>query len=197
VLANAADATRLLAPFGLDDGPLQRTRGQISGWAGDPVALRLPVVGDGYAIPMPGGGLWCGATGALGDEAGPRDADDEENHGRLRRLTGLTPPADRTTWRSRVGWRLGSADRLPLAGPLPAKASGAMRREDQARFVPRREGLFVCTALGGRGITLAPLLGALIAAQATGSPWPLEQSLVDAIDPARWRVRAQRRAAQR
>jgi tRNA 5-methylaminomethyl-2-thiouridine biosynthesis bifunctional protein len=197
VLANAADAIRLLAPFGLEDAPLQRTRGQISGWAGDPVALRLPVAGDGYAIPMPGGGLWCGATGALVDDARPRDADDVENHDRLRRLTGLAPPADRTTWRSRVGWRLGSADRLPVAGPLPAQASGAARRKDQARFVPRREGLFVCTALGGRGITLAPLLGALIAAQTTGGPWPLEQSLVDAIDPARWRVRAQRRAAQR
>ena len=182
VLANAADATRLLAPFGLDDGPLQRTRGQVSGWSGNPVPLRLPVAGDGYAIPMPGGGLWCGATSGIDDEAGPRAADDEENHARLRRLTGLTPPADRANW---------------PCGPLPAQAPGAARRKDQPRFLPRREGLFVCTALGGRGITLAPLLGALIAAQATGSPWPLEQSLVDAIDPARWRVRAQRRAAQR
>ncbi len=197
VLANAADAARLLAPLGLDGLPLQRTRGQISGWSGDPVPLRLPVGGDGYAIPWPGGGLWCGATGATDDESGPRDTDDDQNHARLRRLTGLTPPADRTLWSARVGWRLASADRLPLAGPVPSNDGEAALRSDPPRFLPRREGLFVCTALGGRGITLAPLLGALIAAQAAGSPWPLEQSLVDAIDPARWRVRAQRHALQR
>jgi tRNA 5-methylaminomethyl-2-thiouridine biosynthesis bifunctional protein len=197
VLATAADASRLLAPLGLNDLVLQRTRGQISGWSGEAVALRMPVAGDGYAIPMPGGGLWCGATGAAHDDAAPRDADDEQNHARLRRLTGLRPPSDRSLWSSRVGWRVGSADRLPVAGAVPADESAATWRNDQPRFLPRRQGLFVCTALGGRGITLAPLLGALIAAQAAGSPWPLEQGLVDAIDPARWRVRAQRRALQR
>jgi tRNA 5-methylaminomethyl-2-thiouridine biosynthesis bifunctional protein len=28
---------------------------------------------------------------------------------------------------------------------------------------------------------------------ACGAPWPLEQDLVDAIDPGRWQVRAARR----
>jgi tRNA 5-methylaminomethyl-2-thiouridine biosynthesis bifunctional protein len=53
--------------------------------------------------------------------------------------------------------------------------------------------LFVYTALGGRGITLAPLLGRLLAAQIAGSPWPLERDLVDAVDPARFLVRSARR----
>ena len=48
------------------------------------------------------------------------------------------------------------------------------------------------TALGARGLTLAPLLGRLVAAQATGTPWPLEQDLADAVDPGRWIVRAAR-----
>jgi tRNA 5-methylaminomethyl-2-thiouridine biosynthesis bifunctional protein len=43
-------------------------------------------------------------------------------------------------------------------------------------------------------LTLAPLLGELVAAQALGLPWPLEQDLADAVDPARWAVRAVRRA---
>jgi tRNA 5-methylaminomethyl-2-thiouridine biosynthesis bifunctional protein len=55
--------------------------------------------------------------------------------------------------------------------------------------------LFVLTALGARGLTLAPLLAQLVAAQACGTPWPLEQDLADAVDPARWRVRAARRSA--
>jgi tRNA 5-methylaminomethyl-2-thiouridine biosynthesis bifunctional protein len=36
------------------------------------------------------------------------------------------------------------------------------------------------------------LLGELIAAQIVGDPWPLEQDLVDAIDPARFSVRQAR-----
>jgi tRNA 5-methylaminomethyl-2-thiouridine biosynthesis bifunctional protein len=69
---------------------------------------------------------------------------------------------------------------------------GSGQRLDQARLLPREAGLFVLTALGARGLTLAPLLGRLVAAQATGTPWPLEQDLADAVDPARWIVRAAR-----
>jgi tRNA 5-methylaminomethyl-2-thiouridine biosynthesis bifunctional protein len=35
----------------------------------------------------------------------------------------------------------------------------------------------------------------LVAAQATGTPWPVEQDLADAVDPARWLVRQARAAA--
>jgi tRNA 5-methylaminomethyl-2-thiouridine biosynthesis bifunctional protein len=66
------------------------------------------------------------------------------------------------------------------------------QRLDQARLLPRESGLFVLTALGARGLTLAPLLARLVAAQATGTPWPVGQDLADAVDPARWRVRAAR-----
>ena len=41
----------------------------------------------------------------------------------------------------------------------------------------------------------APLLGRLLTAQITGGPLPLEQGLVDAVDPARFQVRAARREA--
>jgi len=78
---------------------------------------------------------------------------------------------------------------------VPQAGLAALQRLDQARLLPREQGLFVLTALGARGITLAPLLARLVAAQATGSPWPLEQDLADAVDPARWIVRAARRQA--
>jgi tRNA 5-methylaminomethyl-2-thiouridine biosynthesis bifunctional protein len=76
---------------------------------------------------------------------------------------------------------------------MPLRELPTAGRRDQARLLPRIPGLFVLTALGARGLTLAPLLGRLVAAQATGTPWPLEQDLADAVDPARWRVRAARR----
>lgn len=188
VLANGGDAARLLGT----DWPLQRRRGQISGWAGEATALRLPLAGDGYALPLPGGGLLCGASSAEhDDDPSLRDSDHRYNFERLLRLTGLRPPQDTSRWSGRVGWRIGTEDRLPIVGPVAAEPTGP--RRDQARLWPRVPGLFVCTAFGGRGITLAPLLGRLVAAQVTGQPLPLEQSLVDAIDPVRWRVRAARR----
>ena len=75
---------------------------------------------------------------------------------------------------------------------MPALNFAVGQRMDQVRLLPREPGLFVLTALGARGLTLAPLLGRLVAAQATGTPWPLEQGLADAVDPARWIVRAAR-----
>ncbi len=191
VLAAAAASAQLPGPTGW---PLRHTRGQVSFWNGAS-PLRLPVAGDGYAVPLPGG-LLCGATREAGEPGEPtlREADHRINIERLQRLTGLAAPDDPRQWQGRTGWRLHTDDRLPIAGALPAPPP-ASARLDQARLLPRERGLFVLTALGARGLTLAPLLGRLLAAQATGSPWPLEQDLADAIDPARWAVRAARASA--
>ncbi len=192
VLANAAQAAQLLAPLGYAAWPLHHSRGQVTHWSGSH-ALRLPVAGEGYAIPMPGG-LLCGATRENGEPVAPtvRTADHLHNLQRLQRLTGLRPPADAALWQGRTGWRLHADDRLPIAGALPVAHMPTGQRLDQARLLPRESGLFVLTALGARGLTLAPLLARLVAAQATGTPWPLEQDLVDAVDPGRWLVRAAR-----
>jgi tRNA 5-methylaminomethyl-2-thiouridine biosynthesis bifunctional protein len=195
VLANAADSQRLLAPFGLRL-PLQTVRGQVSGWQGADTPLALPVAGDGYALPLAGGGLLCGATSANDPDPALRHGDHLDNFERLQRLTGLLPPPDPTCWQGRVGWRLLADDRQPVAGAVPLPTVADRGRRDQARLWPRLPGLYLCTALGGRGITLAPLLGRLLAAQIAGSPLPLGQSLVDAIDPARWLVRAARQSSQ-
>lgn len=192
VLAAADETHRLLEPRGHAPWPLARTRGQVTELQGLASPLRLPLAGDGYAIPLPGG-LLCGATRQGGDEdITLRDADHAHNLERLHRLTGIEPGTACVD--GRVGWRVHSDDRLPIAGAVPLATLPAGTRADQARRVPREAGLFVATALGARGITWAPLLGALVAAQAAGSPWPLEQDLADAVDPARWAVRRARAA---
>ena len=200
VLANAASAAHLLAPWGAASWPLSHTRGQVTQWQGDaPSGLTMPLAGEGYAIPLPSGGLLCGATrdaGEPGEHGALRESDHRLNIDRLRALTGLAAPADPSQWQGRVGWRLHADDRLPIAGALPLQAMALNARQDQARLLPRESGLFVITALGARGLTLAPLLARLVAAQATGGPWPLAQDLADAIDPARWLVRAARRKDQ-
>jgi tRNA 5-methylaminomethyl-2-thiouridine biosynthesis bifunctional protein len=167
----------------------------VTGFAAPHHGLRLPLAGNGYALPLDGGQILCGATQHDGDtEPDLREADHRQNLERLHRLSGLQATADPTSWQGRVGWRVMTDDRLPVAGPVPRSEHAG--RRDQARLWPRVEGLYVCTALGGRGITWAPLLGRLLAAQITGAPLPLEQGLVDAIDPVRWRVRAARQAPQ-
>ena len=199
VLANAAGVAPLLAPLGHSPWPLQRARGQVtsgpvrSGPAGQASSLKMPVAGDGYALPLSHDEILCGATRQLGDEDSTvREADHRLNLERLQRLTGLALTADSTAWQGRTGWRLQADDRLPIAGAMPVACMPEGQRMDQGRLLPREPGLFVLTALGARGLSLAPLLARLVAAQATGTPWPVEQALADAVDPARWRVRAAR-----
>lgn len=187
VLANAADAARLLQPLGYTL-PARALRGQVSGWRGAATPLAMPVAGGGYALPLPDG-LVCGATQADDPEPAPRAADDDANYARLSRLTGLLPPAGGRF--SRVGWRLATDDRLPAVGAVPL--AGGERRRDTLRAWPRIDGLWLCTAFGGRGITSAPLAGRLLAARVCAAPLPVEQVLADALDPARWLVRQARR----
>ncbi|MBQ1764799.1 MAG: oxidoreductase, partial [Aquincola sp.] len=78
---------------------------------------------------------------------------------------------------------------LPLVGAVPQPGA----RHEQARRIARMPGLLVCTALGSRGITWAPLAAELLAAWVTGGPPPLESDLVDALDPARFAARRARK----
>ena len=201
VLACSASIPRLLQGWLAQPWPLSATQGQVTQLDAGATALLRPVAGDGYAIPLPDGRLLCGATrhaGAVGAMHTPpplRDSDHAHNLQRLQRLLNMPPPASTAALKGRAAWRLHSDDRMPIAGALPRLDLPPGLRLDQARLLPRTEGLYVLTALGARGLTLAPLLGRLIAAQATAAPWPLEQDLADAVDPGRWLVRAARRAA--
>ncbi len=168
-------------------------RGQLSHL--NPAALRprLPVAGLGYAMDDGAGGLWCGATSQDGDtDPQLRAADHQSNLEQWAALAGIARPVQATG--GRVAWRLATPDRLPLVGGLPLPEYAG--RIDQPRFIPRMPGLAVCTAFGSRGIGWAALCGQVIAAQVTGSPLPLEASLVDAIDPARFVVRSAVRQAR-
>lgn len=189
VLANAADALRLWPAAAW---PLGRARGQISVWLqapSDTPRPRVPVAGGGYLLALPDGGLLCGATAQPGDDdPALRDSDHHFNLERLQRLSGWSAPMPTD---GRVGWRANSADRLPIVGPVAAHdAAPAL----QVRGIAREPGLFVLTALGSRGLTWGPLAGRVLAAWVSGAPMPVEAALRDALDPARWRVRAARRS---
>lgn len=195
VLANAGDALRLLAPA---TWPVQKVRGQVSvGDAGGFALPQLPIAGAGYLLPAVAGQAVFGATSQAGDDdAALRASDHRHNLAQLASLIGDAPHVSPDGLSGRVGWRWVSDDRLPLVGAVPdvARLSSAARL-DQARLVPRVPGLYLFTALGARGITWSALGAQVLASWVTGGPSPVEASLLDALDPARFIARDARRAA--
>jgi tRNA 5-methylaminomethyl-2-thiouridine biosynthesis bifunctional protein len=194
VLANAGDAMRQLDESAW---PMEQVRGQISMLDASrlPCVARIPVAGAGYLLPPDEGMVCFGATSQPGDtEPDCRSADHAHNLAQLSALLGRPVDATPEALSGRVAWRWVTADRLPIIGSAPDRAAAANARLDQPRFVPRLPGLFVFTGLGSRGITWCALGAQVVAAAITGAPSPLESSLLDAVDPARFISRRARRA---
>lgn len=193
VLANAGDALRLA---GASDWPVEAIRGQVSATEAERLSLpRVALAGSGYVLPEVAGLAVFGATAQRDDaEAAVRVADHADNLLRLERLIGPAPQLRPESLQGRVGWRWTAADRLPVIGAVPDPSLPAAGSADQPRLLPRQDGLFVFTALGSRGIGVSALGARLLAAWVTGAPSPVEASLMDAVDPARFAARARRRA---
>jgi tRNA 5-methylaminomethyl-2-thiouridine biosynthesis bifunctional protein len=202
VVANAHDAARLC---GLSFAPTRSARGQLTWLEPDPSAyatLHVPIVGDGYVARFGGSrcaaGVLTGATYEMDDfDLSERITGHAEN---LQRLGELVPSLagrfDASSMRGRVGLRCVTSDRLPLAGALadePAiRERAAAFKSAQLRDLPRATHLYGAFAYGSRGLIWASLCAELIAAQIEGEPWPVERDLADALDPARYLLRALR-----
>lgn len=154
---------------------LRAVRGQAS-WTTSPSPLQA-VAWGGYAIPTREGVLF-GATHDREDTAADvRDADHLRNRATLAdALPGLAGKLEAAPLAGRASIRATTADHLPNAGPV----DGA-------------PGLFLLTGFGSRGFSMAPLLAEHVAALAVGAPSPLPAAAVRLIDPARFRLRAERR----
>jgi tRNA 5-methylaminomethyl-2-thiouridine biosynthesis bifunctional protein len=163
----------------LPDGLLEAVRGQAS-WTADADPPGAAASWGGYLVPLTaGGGVLFGATHARGStDRSRRPEDDARNLTALaERLPELAAALRDKPLQSRAAVRAATPDRLPLAGAAP----GA-------------EGLFVLGGLGGRGFTTAPLLAEHVAALVLQAPSPLPRELAELVDPARFAVRARRRA---
>lgn len=196
VLANASEALRLL---GDPDWPLRSLRGQVSAvpvaaWPADTPRPRLALSGDGFVLPEMGGQILFGATSSHDDfDVEVRSRDHLANLERLARLCQFERAPRLDALVGRVAWRCSSVDRLPLIGAVALEPSDAKSRRDQTRFIPREPGLYVFIGLGSRGITWCALGARLLASMLAGSPAPLPAGLIDAVDPARFMVRRERK----
>ncbi|MDO8278760.1 MAG: FAD-dependent 5-carboxymethylaminomethyl-2-thiouridine(34) oxidoreductase MnmC [Burkholderiaceae bacterium] len=182
LLKNSALDQGAAAPGSLIEGlRLQPVRGQMSMGTlaqGEAPWPPFPVNGHGSLIPaIPEGAdrLWLAGAGFHRDDAGAdlRDEDQRANRERLREL--LPRAADRFDRHGLRGWagvRCASADRLPVVGPLGAAAHA---------------GLWLCTAMGSRGLSFCALCAELLAARLNGEPLPLPSSLARALGIERMR----------
>ena len=171
--------------------PLAALRGQVTHL--DAAALpALPFVlcREAYLTPAANGIACAGATYDLDADAGLRAASQQENIERLQALVSDPAAGAGAPLAGRVGFRSVAPDRLPLVGALPDfEAAGGTER---LRDVPRHPGLHGLLGYASRGLIWAPLCAELLAARLENEPLPLESALVDALDPARFVLRARR-----
>ncbi|MDP3228295.1 MAG: FAD-dependent 5-carboxymethylaminomethyl-2-thiouridine(34) oxidoreductase MnmC [Acidovorax sp.] len=83
---------------------------------------------------------------------------------------GSNEPQTAPALQSWAAVRCTAPDRLPIVGPVDAA---------------QLPGLWVCTAMGARGLTLSLLCGELLAARLQGEPLPLDAKLAKALDTDR------------
>jgi tRNA 5-methylaminomethyl-2-thiouridine biosynthesis bifunctional protein len=193
VLANAADAVRLAPSSAIR---IRRVRGQLTFVPeGKLVAPKVAVLRGGFVLPAIHGKAIAGATYDFDDEdPAPRASSHEGNLERLDRiLPGSAGAIDPAALEGLVGFRAVSPDRLPLIGAL-ADEEADTPKNPQLATLSRQPGLYGAFAFGSRGLLWAGLGGELLASLIEGEPLPLEAQLADGVDPARFVLRAMRRA---
>ncbi|ALL63534.1 5-methylaminomethyl-2-thiouridine-forming enzyme mnmC [Paraburkholderia caribensis MBA4] len=195
IFANAHEAARIA---GLHHAPTRSVRGQLTLLPIDAAhALRVPVIGEGYAVPLPDGATLTGATYDIDDpDTQIRDHAHVEN---IERIDQMLPEMRDAITRApaslagRVAFRCVTSDRLPLIGAFADEAAAthgaAKLRGAWPLDLPRAQGLYGAFAFGSRGLVWASLGAELIASQIEGEPWPIERDLAEALDPARFLLR--------
>ncbi len=192
VLANA-HAANLLLPTPL---PMTSIRGQVSYISSSLLPdINTVLCRHGYLTPARDGTVCVGASFVNDDmDLTTRSTEHQENLQRLEEiLPGSSSGLDAKSLCGRVGLRCATADRMPMIGSVAdaaTKPSGTPTLES----IRRLSGLHVLLGLSARGIVWAPLAAELLASQMNNEPLPVDSNTVRAVDPARFYLRALRRA---
>ncbi|MEM5365024.1 bifunctional tRNA (5-methylaminomethyl-2-thiouridine)(34)-methyltransferase MnmD/FAD-dependent 5-carboxymethylaminomethyl-2-thiouridine(34) oxidoreductase MnmC [Paraburkholderia azotifigens] len=196
IFANAQEAAGVA---GLRYAATTSVRGQLTLLPADAInAPRVPVIGEGYAVPLHDGSTLTGATYDIDDpDTRLRDVAHIENIERVAQmLPDMRDAIGASSFAGRVAFRCVTIDRLPMIGafadePAAIQDAGKLRGA-WPLDLPRADGLYGAFAFGSRGLVWASLGAELIASQIEGEPWPIERDLAEALDPARFLLRALR-----
>lgn len=168
-------------------------------------ALNTVLCGEGYVAPAADDAHTFGASFQFDTDATATTvAEHAEN---LAMLATLNPSLyhalggdtlDPATLGGRAALRASTPDYLPLVGPVADAGAFDNAYAELARDASRQltapmpwlPGLYISAGHGSRGMVSAPLAGELIAAQACGETLPLPQSVVRALSPNRFLLRA-------
>lgn len=200
ILAGAADVQQFA------ELPLKRIRGQITRLPQTATSstLKCVVCADGYVAPARHGEHTLGASFDFhSQDTTPTTAEHASNLGLLREISPdlaarlNADTLDPEHLQGRAAFRCTSPDYLPIVGPvadLQAFAATYAVLGKDARQIPDtpcpwREGLYVNSGHGSRGLISAPLCGELLAAWLNDEPLPLPRSVAEACHPNRFALR--------
>ncbi len=183
--------------------PIKPIRGQVTypNSTTDSERLNTVICAEGYVAPASKQQHVIGATYNF-DHANPGlvSEDHQRNLQHLARIHPALaqhwlPQAD--SYGGKVGFRATTPDYLPLCGPIPdhdafVETYAALRKNAKVDIPVAGDylpDLYLCSGLGSRGMTYAPLCAELLFNQITGTPSPLPQHLVTTLNPARFIIR--------
>lgn len=201
ILAGAAEVRRFAAEL-----PLKRIRGQISRLpqTARSAELACVVCAEGYVAPPRGGEHTLGASFDFhSQDCAPTAAEHAGNLELLREISADlaerldTDRLDPAQLEGRAAFRCTSPDYLPIVGPLADPAAfaetyavlGKDARQVPDSPCPWRDGLFVNSGHGSRGLITAPLCSELLAAWLNDEPLPLPRAVAEACHPNRFLLR--------
>ena len=201
ILAGATEVRRFAAEL-----PLKRIRGQISRLPQTTRSAELACVvcAEGYVAPPRGGEHTRGASFDFhSQDCAPTAAEHAGNLELLREISADLAErldADRldpAQLEGRAAFRCTSPDYLPIVGPLADPAAfaetyavlGKDARQVPDSPCPWRDGLYVNSGHGSRGLITAPLCGELLAAWLNDEPLPLPHAVAEACHPNRFLLR--------
>lgn len=201
ILAGAAEVRRFAAEL-----PLKRIRGQISRLpqTARSAELACVVCAEGYVAPPRGGEHTLGASFDFhSQDCAPTAAEHAGNLELLREISVDlaerldTDRLDPAQLEGRAAFRCTSPDYLPIVGPLADPAAfaetyavlGKDARQVPDSPCPWRDGLYVNSGHGSRGLITAPLCGELLAAWLNDEPLPLPRAVAEACHPNRFLLR--------
>ncbi|MCX7891828.1 MAG: FAD-dependent 5-carboxymethylaminomethyl-2-thiouridine(34) oxidoreductase MnmC, partial [Burkholderiales bacterium] len=187
--------------------PLRTIAGQITEMPATAESARLATVvtGKGYVAPARRGRHTVGATHRFGEAS--TDVRAEEHAENIAMLATLVPnlfelaraaTLDPAVLAGRAGVRCTSPDTLPIVGPLadaaafertyaPLARDASLDLRDPAPWLP---GLAITTAHGSRGLVTAMLAAEIVADALESAPGPVPASLLAAVHPNRFALRA-------
>ncbi|ODN41986.1 FAD-dependent 5-carboxymethylaminomethyl-2-thiouridine(34) oxidoreductase MnmC [Piscirickettsia litoralis] len=203
VLANAADAAKLLAKFPMPlPLSLRTVRGQVSALESNESvsSLKMPVCYDGYLTPMIEGKNYLGATFVDAEYAECFVEDRQQNIQQLKNVLpnfSINENEQEDISQDRAALRCIATDYLPVIGPVPDV--GFYRQHYSRLIQDRREsrypaaqylpGLFMNIAHGSRGMVSAPFAAELLAYEMSVHSLEISKRLREHLHPGRFLIR--------